>query len=47
MRGLALATLFLGLSLIDPGRDIDFRRGIVFARGVVFFVTLIVIWFGV
>jgi hypothetical protein len=45
MRGLALATLFLGLCLIDPGPIIDKRMSITWV--VVFFVALVVIWIGI
>jgi len=33
MRGLALATLFLGVSLINPGTDIDMRMALSARRG--------------
>jgi hypothetical protein len=50
MRGLALSTLFLGLSLIDIdlGRPGGWRRKnlLVLVRLVVFFATLIAIWLG-
>jgi hypothetical protein len=46
MRGLALATLFLGLGLIDPGPDIDKRTVMAFARTVLFLLAMIVIWSG-
>jgi len=47
MRGLAIATLFLGVSLIDPGPNIDARAALNLVRGLVFFVALVVIWFGI
>jgi hypothetical protein len=46
MRGLALATLFLGIALIDPGPDVGARACMASVRGIVFFVALVVIWFG-
>jgi hypothetical protein len=46
VRGLSLATLFLGLCLIDPGPTIDKRMSLTWIRAVVFFVALIVIWCG-
>jgi hypothetical protein len=42
MRGLALATLFLGMCLVDYGTGV----GMALARGVLFLVALIVIWVG-
>jgi len=47
MRGLAIATLFLGLALIGPGDDFDRAPCWYFIRGLVFFVALIAIWFGI
>jgi len=47
MRGLAIATLFLGFCLIDPGADIPARAVLCLVRGLVFFVALVVIWFGI
>jgi len=47
MRGLAIATLFLGVALIDPGSDVDARACMTLVRGLVFFVALVVIWFGI
>ena len=47
MRGLAIATLFLGIALIDPGPDFDRQACWYFIRGIVFFVALVAIWLGV
>ena len=47
MRGLAIATLFLGMALIDPGADVDARACMALVRGIVFFVALVAIWLGV
>jgi hypothetical protein len=37
MRGLSLAALFVGMSLIDPGHETDARVAMVVARGSCFF----------
>jgi len=47
MRGLAIATLFLGFCLIDPGDDLDRAEWWYLIRGIVFFVALVAIWLGV
>ena len=48
MRGLAIATLFLGFCLIEPEEDdISARALLILVRGLVFFVALVTIWFGV
>ena len=46
MRGLALATLFLGVSLIDPGPDVEDRRAMAAARFLLFLFALIFILVG-
>jgi hypothetical protein len=46
MQGLALATLFVGLALIDPGHNVDARAAMVAFRGTVFFVAAVVILVG-
>jgi len=48
MRGLAIATLFLGFCLIDHGADdIPARAILSLVRGLVFFIALVAIWLGV
>jgi hypothetical protein len=46
MRGLALATLFPGISLIDPGPDFESRVAMTLARFVLFVVATIFILAG-
>jgi hypothetical protein len=46
MRGLALATLFLGLCLIDPGPYIENRAAMIIARFGLFAVAVIFIVVG-
>jgi hypothetical protein len=46
MRGLALATLFVGMSLIDPGHETDARVAITVARGALFLFAIIEIGLG-
>jgi len=48
MRGLTIATLFLGFCLIDTtADDIPGRAILVLVRGIVFFVALVAIWLGI
>jgi len=48
MRGLAIATLFLGMALMEPAPDDWGSRALLsLVRGIVFFVALVAIWFGV
>jgi hypothetical protein len=46
MRGIALAMLFLGTCLIDPGTDTNLRLGLAFVRAAVFLVAWLAIWKG-
>jgi hypothetical protein len=48
MRGLAIATLFLGVCLVTPRADDDVARvALALVRGIIFLAAWGAIWFGV